>query len=215
MLANLVGAESSELEYLKFADGRSDLTPPELEKTVKVAEALAIRPELMLQFGGVVDREADGAALRTASFDAEVERRIISLTAEESGDGMYAEHRLEAIEQLYLESGIAIDAQANLAELRTAHTTSAADETSESEEQFDALAYTESLRRLLVERQPLTGQELSDLAVARANNAKAAIIGTNPELEARIEIVESSTVSRNDDEDVRMQMSLTTNGGGS
>ncbi len=215
LLANLVGAESSELEYLQFADGRSDLTPPELEKTVKVAEALAIRPELMLQFGGVVDREADGAALRTASFDAEVERRIISLTAEESGDGMYAEHRLEAIEQLYLESGIAIDAQASLAELRTAHTTSAADETSESEEQFDALAYTESLRRLLVDRQPLTGQELSDLAVARANNAKAAIIGTNPELEARIEIVESSTVSRNDDEDVRMQMSLTTNGGGS
>jgi len=213
LLANLVGAESSELEYLQFADGRSDLTPPELEKTIKVAEALAIRPELMLQFGGVVDREADGAALRAASFDAEVERRIISLTAEESGDGMYAEHRLEVIEQLYLESGIATDARGGLAELRTAHTTSASDEKPGSEERFDALAYTESLRRLLVDRQALTEKELSDLAVARANNARAAIVGTNPELETRIEIVESSIVSRNDDEDVRMQLSLTAKSG--
>ena len=214
LLANLVGAESSELEYLRFADGRSDLTPPELEKTAKVAEALAIRPELMLQFGGVVDPEADGAALRAASFDAEVERRITSLMNKESDNAMYAKTRLEVIEQLYRESGIAPDPSASLVELRAANTVAAA-EGVEAERQFDALAYTENLRRLLVDRQPLTQQELSDLAVARANNVTAAIIGTNPELEARLEIVESSSVSRDDDEDVRMQMSLTTQGGGS
>jgi hypothetical protein len=214
LLANLVGAESSELEYLRFADGRSDLTPPELEKTAKVAEALAIRPELMLQFGGVVDPEADGAALRAASFDAEVERRITSLMNKESDNAMYAKTRLEVIEQLYRESGIAPDPSASLVELRAANTVAAA-EGVEAERQLDALAYTENLRRLLVDRQPLTQQELSDLAVARANNVAAAIIGTNPELEARLEIVESSSVSRDDDEDVRMQMSLTTKGGGS
>ena len=214
LLANLVGAESSELEYLQFAAGRSDLTPPELQKSVKIAEALAIRPELMLQFGGVVDRESDGAALRTASFDAEVERRITSFAATDSDGGMYAEHRLEVIEQLYLESGIATDAAAGLVELRSAHTSSVADETSATDEQFDALAYTENLRRLLVDRQPLTETQLSDLATARANNAEAAIIGTNTELETRIEIVESSSVSRNEEEEVRMQMSLTTSAGG-
>ncbi|HKJ21213.1 MAG TPA: DUF748 domain-containing protein, partial [Woeseiaceae bacterium] len=47
LLANLVGAESSELEYLQFVDGRSDLTGPELEKSAKISEALMIRPELM------------------------------------------------------------------------------------------------------------------------------------------------------------------------
>ncbi len=214
-LASLVGAESSGLEYVRFADGRSDLTPPELEKTAKIAEALAIRPDLMLQFGGVVDPEADGAALRTSSFDAEVERRVMSLAAEDSDSRMYADHRLEAIEQLYLESGISTDAPAGLAELRAAHTTRAADESTESGEQFDALAYTASLRDLLIERQPLPDQELSDLAIARANNVKTAIVGTHPEMEARLEIVESSTVSRDADEDIRMQMSLTTNGAGS
>jgi hypothetical protein len=214
LLANLVGAESSELEYLRFAYGRSDLTPPELEKTLKIAEALAMRPELMLQFGGVVDREADGAALRTVAFDAAVERRIVSLTAEESGDGTYAERRLDAIEQLYGESGLTTDARAGLAQLRAAHTTSAAENTSAAEGEFDALAYVENLRRLLVDRQPLTEQALSALAAERANNAVAAIVGTNAALETQIEIVESSGGSRSDDEDVRMQMSLTTKGGG-
>jgi len=214
LLANLVGAESSELEYLRFAYGRSDLTPPELEKTLKIAEALAMRPELMLQFGGVVDREADGAALRTVAFDAAVEQRIVSLTAEDSGDGTYAERRLEAIEQLYGESGLTPDARAGLAQLRAAHTTSAAENTSADEGEFDALAYVENLRRLLVDRQPLTEQALSALAAERANNAMAAIVGTNAALETQTEIVESSGGSRSDDDDVRMQMSLTTKGGG-
>jgi hypothetical protein len=148
------------------------------------------------------------------AFDAAVERRIVSLTAEESGDGTYAERRLDAIEQLYGESGLTTDARAGLAQLRAAHTTSAAENTSAAEGEFDALAYVENLRRLLVDRQPLTEQALSALAAERANNAVAAIVGTNAALETQIEIVESSGGSRSDDEDVRMQMSLTTKGGG-
>jgi hypothetical protein len=214
LLANLVGAESAELEYLQFLDGRSDLTPPELEKTAKIAEALALRPELMLQFGGVVDPEADGAALQKSAFDAEVEQRIASLMAAESDDTMYAEHRLEVIEQLYRESGITTDPGAALAELRVAHTTSAVDATSETEPQFDPLAYTESLRRTLIERQPLAEQDLSRLADTRANNVRAAIVATNAALETRIEVIDSSTFSRGDDEAIRMQMSLTTSAEG-
>lgn len=214
LLAGLVGAESSELEYLRFADGRSDLTPPELEKAAKVAEALGVRPELMLRFGGVVDPEADGLALRTASFEAEAERRVNLLAATESDDAKYAEHRFEVIEQLYRESEIEVHSDAVLAELRTTHTTFPADGASDGEEKFDVLAYTQSLRSLLIEHQPLTDQELSELAAARAGNARAAIIAANPELEARVEILESSTVSRDDDEAVRMQMSLTTSAGG-
>jgi hypothetical protein len=128
LLANLVGAESSELEYLHFVDGRSDLTGPELEKSAKIAEALMIRPELMLQFGGVVDPEADGAALRTAAVEIEIERRIAALAARESDSAMYPENRLEVIEQMYRESGITADPDAGLAEMRAEYTTSAANE---------------------------------------------------------------------------------------
>ena len=215
LLANLVGAESSELEYLHFVDGRSDLTGPELEKTAKIAEALMIRPELKLQFGGVVDPKADGAALRTAAIELEIERRVAILAAEKTDSAMYAENRLEVIEQMYRESEIIAEPGSGLAELRAEYTSSTATEASESAEQFDALAYSEHLRRLLVDRQPLPEQELSDLATARATNAREAIVATSPELEARIEVVESTTVSRDKDEPVRMQMVLTTSAGAS
>jgi hypothetical protein len=210
LLANLVGAESSELEYLHFVDGRSDLTGPELEKSAKIAEALMIRPELMLQFGGVVDPEADGAALRTAAMEIEIERRIAALAARESDSAMYPENRLEVIEQMYRESGITADPDAGLAEMRAEYTTSAANEGSVTEEKIDALAYADHLRRMLVDRQPLSDQELSDLAAARAINTKEAIVAASPELEARIEVLESTTVSRDEDEAARMQMVLTT-----
>ena len=213
LLANLVGAESSELEYLHFVDGRSDLTGPELEKSAKIAEALLIRPELLLQFGGVVDPKADGAALRMAAVELEIERRIAILAAEKTDSAMYAENRLEVIEQMYGESGTPAEPGSGLAELRAEYTSNATTDASVSGEQFDALAYTEHLRRLLVDRQPLTDQALSDLAAARATNAKEAIMAASPELEARIEVVESATVSRDKDGPVRMRMVLTTSAG--
>ena len=209
LLANLVGAESSELEYLHFVDGRSDLTGPELEKSVKLSEALKIRPELVLQFGGVVDPAADGVALRTASVETEIERRIATLTGEETDGAMYTENRFEVIEQMYRESEITADPNASLAEIRDEYTSSAATDASGTEEKFDALAYAEHLRRLLVDRQPLSDQELSELAAARAANAREAIVTASPELGARIEVVESTTVSRDEGEPVRMQMVLT------
>jgi hypothetical protein len=88
------------------------------------------------------------------------------------------------------------------------------DATSETEPQFDPLAYTESLRRTLIERQPLAEQDLSRLADTRANNVRAAIVATNAALETRIEVIDSSTFSRGDDEAIRMQMSLTTSAEG-
>jgi len=163
----------------------------------------------MLQFGGVVDPAADGVALRTASVETEIERRIATLTGEETDGAMYTENRFEVIEQMYRESEITADPNASLAEIRDEYTSSAATDASGAEEKFDALAYAEHLRRLLVDRQPLSDQELSELAAARAANAREAIVTASPELGARIEVVESTTVSRGEGEPVRMQMVLT------
>jgi hypothetical protein len=69
LLGKLIGVEADELKYINFLDGRSDLTPPELERAAKLAEALALRPALILDISGVADAEADGLALRTARLD--------------------------------------------------------------------------------------------------------------------------------------------------
>ena len=61
-IAPVVGAEPDELEFLVFDPGRADLSPPELEKAGKIAEALSLRPELALEIGGVYATEEDGVA---------------------------------------------------------------------------------------------------------------------------------------------------------
>jgi hypothetical protein len=76
LLGNLLGVEASELEYINFLQGRADLTPPEMERAAKIAEALTLRPQLVLEVSGVVDREADGLALQTAKLQQIVDARI-------------------------------------------------------------------------------------------------------------------------------------------
>ena len=202
LLANLVGAEADELDVIAFDPGRSDLSPPEAEKAMKIAEALLLRPELALQLGGVYAADADGAALRTAAVDEIVEARI----AELGDDTMYAENRQSVIEALFRESGIATDPAAELAQLRASHTTPASDETAGG---FDALAYTEALRDRLIEAHPLEDGALIRLATDRVNAAKQAIAGDNVALAARIVIDSTTADIELDDELVPMQVRLT------
>ena len=90
-LGNLLGIEASELEAVNFLAGRSDLTPPEMQRAGKLAEALALRPELQLMIAGVYDAAADGLALRTARFDGILELQITELASQQrSGSSISA-----------------------------------------------------------------------------------------------------------------------------
>lgn len=201
LLANLVGAEADELEVIVFDPGRSDLSPPELEKAMKIAEALTLRPELALQVGGGYSAEADSGALRTAALDGIVAARIAELGKET----MYAEARQAVMEALFTES-MATDAADQLAELKSAHTTPQAGEGLAS---FDALAYTEALRRQLIEMQPIEDAELIALARQRGNNVKQAILGAKPETAARVVVDATAEAVALKDEVVPMRVRLT------
>jgi len=120
LLGKLVGAEAGELEYIVFEPGRADLSPPELEKAGKIAEALELRPQLALQLGGVYASGADAAALKAAQVDTAIEERI---AAAKDDKAMYAEQRLETVEQLIEEAFAGADPAAKLDEVRKTHTT--------------------------------------------------------------------------------------------
>ena len=191
LLGKLVGAEADELEYISFQAGRADLTPPEQEKAGKLAEALALRPELSIEINGVVDREADGLAIRTAKLDAIVEQQIES---DGSGDeaAQFAEHRAEVLEDLYADR----DA---LRALREQFTT---------EDVFDELAYATEVRRQLIAQQVVEESDLVALAQQRAANIKAEILGQNAELEAQIITGELQGVEKSDDDTIDMKVVL-------
>jgi hypothetical protein len=210
LLGNLLGIEADELEYLNFRDGRADLTPPELQRAAQLAEALALRPELKLEISGVVDTDADGLALRTASLDALVEERIGAAAAAGNAAGMYAEQRLQVLESMFVDSLDASVEAPGLDAIRAQVTTQPPTVDGVAPDpQFDALAYANELREQLIETLPLPDAALPALARERAENTRAAILAVNPALESRIVLAELRGVTRKRDEPIRMKVSLT------
>ena len=207
LLGNLIGVEPDELEYINFPPGRADLAPPEMERTQKLAEALALRPTLVLEISGVIDREADTLALKTERLDAAVESRIEA--TRDGNDANYAGKRAQVIESMYREAS-ALD-RAALDTLRAEYTSVAVDdETGKEAERFDQLAYTEELRRRLIDAQEIPEAELVALARARATNTTEAVLAADPELAGRVVLIElREEDTRQSDETVRMKVSLT------
>ena len=203
LLGNLVGAKPDELEFIVFAPGVAEASPPEREKILKLASALAMRPNLMLQIGGVYEGESDALAIRTSKLEQAIEQRM---GESDDDDTPFVERQREVVEQLYVEAAIAEDTATALAALRAEHTV--VDEES-GEEQFDELAFTESLRRQLVDVQPLADDELLSLAVARAETVRAEIVGAEPEQSARIIVTEAAGVEADDNGNVPMRVQLT------
>ena len=209
LLGKLVGSEPDELDHIDFIAGRADLTPPEQERIAKLVQALGLRPELLLELGGVVDREVDGLALRTAHLDALIETRI---DASPSASEMYTQQRARAVEAIYRESSET--AEPTLAALRTQFTSETLDpQTNRPVTQFDELAYTAELRRQLIEQQTVTEEEMVALASARAENVGAALVETKPELAERIRTGTLKAVKAEDDGVVRMDVTLTSSEG--
>ena len=200
LLGKLVGAEAGELEYIVFEPGRADLSPPELEKAGKIAEALELRPQIVLQIGGVYAPGADAAAMKAERVDAAIEERI---AAAKDDRAMYAEQRFDAVEQLLTEALADSDPGAKLDEVREAHTSLNDD----GKEQFDALAYTEALRGQLIELQSLGEDELVSFGATRVENVRQAIVAVNAELDARI-VIDAPAAVGVDDETVRMKLRL-------
>ena len=205
MLGNLVGAEASELEHINFRAGRADLAPPELERIAKLTEALTLRPVLRLEISGVIDREADSAALRTRAVDERVESM---LDAADNDDEGYAERRTAVIERFYREATGADDDAMQLITDRFVVTEADA-ESGEETRRFDALAYTSELRRLLIEIEPLEESAIVALANSRAANTRAAVIAAEPTLESRVTVIDLREESGDRDPDtVKMKVTL-------
>ena len=207
LLGNLVGAEPDQLDHVLFIAGRSDLTPPEQERIASIAEALVLRPALLLEVGGVVDRESDGLALRTARLDDLVEARTDVTTEADAPDAMFAERRAAAIEALYRETGMAENGAID--ELRARFTLQTTDSGSgQPTSSFDSLAYIAELRRQLIDLQTVTEEDLVALARARVDAVRTALITMDPAMADRIQAGRLQAVDADGDGNVEMKLNL-------
>jgi len=208
-LASLLGIEASELEYISFLAGRSDLTPPQMEKAGKLAEALALRPELVLGIAGAADAEADGLALRTARLEKMLDQRISELGASGDESTQYADLRTMALEQLFGEQQNVELPEQQLEELRQQFTALVEVEgQAEPVPRFDGLAYTQALRDQLIALMDIDDSELTALANARAGALRTALLAIDATLQDRVRITEPMAVARADDGQIQMKVTL-------
>jgi len=73
------------------------------------------------------------------------------------------------------------------------------------------LAYTNEIRRQLIDTQTLSETTLGDLAMQRAKNTKFAILEYDENLQNRDNILETTRVTKEPDELIKMKVTLSTN----
>ena len=209
ILGNLLGIEASELEHINFLDGRSDLTPPEMQRAGKLAEALALRPGLQLMIAGVYDSAADGLALRTAQFDEILELQITELASSSDPEVQYPQLRRMTLEKLFSEQQPEGVAAQKLDELRLQFTSAVEVEgQTEPGTSLDNLAYANELRAQLIALQPITEQDLTSLASARSMALKTALVAIDESLQERVSIADNLAVTSEPGAPVRMAVTL-------
>ncbi len=118
-----MGVDGEELSYIEFEFGSANLSPIQIEKLDKLADALNERSELQLEISGRADKENDRSALIENGNEAVDEERLLLLAQERSRQikthlvetgGIPAE-RISLTREQLLESPEGDYARANLA----------------------------------------------------------------------------------------------------
>ncbi|MEJ2384680.1 MAG: hypothetical protein P8Y54_09810, partial [Xanthomonadales bacterium] len=206
LLGNLVGAGAEDFGQFEFLAGRTDLTPPELEKIAKLSEALQQRPQLVVEIGGVYDAAVDTPMLQFFRLRETVWERLgreADESSDESSDDMLAAEYRGVLENLHRERF----PDTELETIRAAHRSVPADDP-EAEPRFDELAYAADLRDRLLESEPVGAAELNALAQARATAIRDAFLATGVLSEERLRLVEPAAVESEDDEWVALELAV-------
>ena len=188
LLGSLVGIESDDFGAVTFAPGRSDVSPPEQEQLLKLAEALGKRPQLRISVPGVVAEPADSLALARAALESEIDTRLASGTdsaGSDADDELLSKRRQQILEALYDEGGLAPMRE----ELRAAFV--AIDE--QGVESIDELAYSTALRDALLAARPASAIALTGLAADRARAVTDTLISAGV-AEDRITLSQTTTI---------------------
>jgi hypothetical protein len=168
LLGNLVGFDSEDFGTLEFQPGDALVSPPDLEKLVKLTEAMQMRPGLTLEVIGVYEPALDSAALKEQAVEALIEARTEA--EEAAGAELSIALRRSVTEALITEAFPEISLESVQAEFM-----SGGDSQSGAAPKLDEIAYIAALRQRLIDQQHIREPELAALAEARAAAIMSAI----------------------------------------
>ncbi len=204
LLGNLVGVEGEDFGALAFEPGRATVSPPDREKLVKLAEALALRPALSIVAPAPFDAQADAEALRALRVDARVEARVSARRDAEASDEFLSALRREALEQAFRDRFADIPLETVQAPFLRVP-----EDRPRARPELDAVAYLAALRAQLIAAEEVAEADLTALAQARAAAATAVLVeegGVDP---ARVGAGEPAEAKQGERGDVLGELSLT------
>lgn len=203
LLGRLIGMHSEDLGEFQFLAGRSDLTPPEMEKVSQLEKALAKRPQLVIEIAGVTAPAIDKPALQSARLSARLLKGIDDTEGRLDDTMLLNDKVLTAMESLFSERF----PEQPLAALKAKHTAAPADNAG-GKPKLDRLAYATDLRDRLRTTEPVSEQDLADLAKARAEAVQAAFAADQQVGKDRIRLTETRTVESKDGEWVKLKLEV-------
>jgi hypothetical protein len=172
LLGSLVGVDSEDFGTLSFQPGTAEVSPPDREQLLKLAEAMTQRPELALEVSGSWQPDLDRPALQAAALEADI---AAWLTANPGNDDELSTVReRRALEDLHAASFPATP----LDTVAAAHWLPPPDDP-EGDPVLDEPAYLADLRSRLTEAKEITTADFEALARSRAQ-AVLAVLGEVP-----------------------------------
>ena len=159
LLGALVGGDDSDLESIDFQAGRSDLQPPQREKLEQLITGLTQRPSLQLAVPGIYILALDKPAIQKAMLDEQVNVFLQGL--DDTDDQQTITKRgIQTLEKL---------AKTRLPELelKTLRTGFTMTDPNTGNTLPDDFAYLKDLRQRLEVAQPVSQQQLTELATQR------------------------------------------------
>ena len=170
LLGNLVGVDSEDFGTLSFQPGSADVSPPDREQLLKLAEAMTQRPELALEVSGSWLPALDAPALREARLDGDLKAWQAANPGDE--DELSTQRERRAVEALF---GTRFPSDP-LDGIAMTHRVTPP-ENPEGEAVLDEPAYVAELKTRLTESIDITTADFEALARARAQAVLAVLQG--------------------------------------
>ncbi len=204
-LGNMLGIDSEELGQLQFLAGRTDLTPPELEKIAHLENAMTQRPELGVEISGTFDPDIDIPALQFITLQNTVIERLGENLNMANNDTMLGNDVRKTLENLFRERL----PERSVKSLKATHKVPPIDDPN-GKPVLDELTYTADLRDRLLATEPVSKQMLTELAKTRAEAIRTAFLESGNFDETRLTIIDPKQVKSEDGEWITVELAVNT-----
>ncbi|HKX54813.1 MAG TPA: DUF748 domain-containing protein, partial [Xanthomonadales bacterium] len=203
LLGSLVGVDSEDFGTLHFTAGEAEVSPPDREQLVKLAEAMRQRPELQLEVAGSYAEAVDKPVLQTRQVDERIELGIAGLQTE--GEDLVTEQRRQVMEQLLSSSVPTLDLLALQAEYSRIPE---GEDPEKATAVLDETAYLQALRQRLIEAEPVPETALQALADARADAITALLAGDGSTTPVQLTRLPAEAVEAADNDEVPLELKV-------